>query len=53
MDISQNQKDRIPKILSTELKKFNKLKGPSEDASVTLGRKRKSITSEKGGREGP
>jgi len=28
----------ITKIQSTELKKLNKLKGPSEDTSVSLGR---------------
>ena len=52
MDISP-PKYRIPKIQSTELKKVNKLKGPSEDASVPLGRKKKAITRRKGGREGP
>jgi hypothetical protein len=36
---------RIPKIQSTELKKFNKLKCPREDASVPLGREKKAITS--------
>jgi hypothetical protein len=38
---------RIPKIQSTELKKVNKLKCPSEDASVLLGREKKAITSGK------
>jgi hypothetical protein len=38
------KKYRIPKIQSTELKKFNKLKCPSEDASVPLGREKKAIT---------
>jgi hypothetical protein len=39
-------------ILSTELKKVNKLKGPSEDASVPLGRKRKqSQEGREGGRD--
>ena len=33
---------------STELKKVNKPKGPSEDASVLLGREKKTIM---GGRE--
>jgi hypothetical protein len=54
----------MPKIQSTELKKLNKLKYPSEDASVThLGEKRKLSqvcvgggglggTLEKGGLEG-
>ena len=41
MDISQKKKYRIPKIQSTELKKVNKLKGPSKDASVPLGREKK------------
>jgi hypothetical protein len=31
---------RIPKIESTELKNVNKLKYPSEDASVPLGGRR-------------
>jgi hypothetical protein len=35
---------RIPKIQSTELK-LNKLKCPSEDASVPLGIEKKAITS--------
>ena len=37
-EVIQTQKDKILKIQSTELKKLNKLKGPSEDASVPLGR---------------
>jgi hypothetical protein len=41
---------RIPKIQSTELKKLNKRKCPSEDASVPLGREKKAITSREGGR---
>ena len=46
------KKYRIPKIQSTELKKVNKLKDPSEDASVPLGREKKAITSGEGpGRE--
>ena len=45
------KKYRIPKIQSTELKKVNKLKGPSEDASVPLGREKKAITSGEGGRD--
>ena len=40
-----------PKIQSTELKKVNKLKGPSEDTSVPLGREKKAITSEEGWRD--
>ena len=50
MDISQ-KKYRIPKIQSTELKKVNKLKCPSEDTSVPLGREKKAITSGEGGRD--
>ena len=38
-----------PKTQSTELKKVNKLKCPSEDASVSLGREKKAITSREGG----
>jgi hypothetical protein len=53
VDISQKKKKkkkyRIPKIQSTELKKVNKLKGPSEEASVPLGREKKAITSWEGG----
>ena len=43
MDISQ-KKYRIPKIQFTDLKKFNKLKDPSENASVPFGREKKAIT---------
>ena len=39
---------RIPKIQSTELKKFNKLKCPSEFLSVPHEREKKAITSEEG-----
>jgi hypothetical protein len=39
------KKYRIPKIQSTDITKVNKLKGPSEDASVPLGREKKTITS--------
>ena len=35
---------RILRIQSTELKKANKLKGPSEDASIPLGKEKKAIT---------
>ena len=54
MDISKKQtnkqtKNRIPKIQSTELKKVNKLKAPSEDASVPLGREKKATTRGEGG----
>ena len=38
----------MPRIQCTELKKFNKKKGPSEDASISLGKDNKIIT---GGRE--
>ena len=53
MDISQKKKKkyRIPKIQSTELKKVNKLKCPSEDASVPLGREKKAVMGEEGGRD--
>jgi hypothetical protein len=52
VDISQGVVEfRIPKIQSTELKKFNKLKCPSEDASVPLGREKKAIRSGEGGKE--
>jgi hypothetical protein len=52
VDISQKKKKyRISKIQSTELKKDNKLKYSSEDASVPLGREKKAITSGEGGRE--
>jgi hypothetical protein len=47
----RKKKYRIPKIQSTELKKVNKLKCPSEDASVPLGREKKAITSGGGGRD--
>jgi hypothetical protein len=40
-----------PKIQSTELKKVNKLKCSSKDASVPLGKEKKAITSGKGGRD--
>jgi hypothetical protein len=59
VDVSQNkqtnkqtnkQKYRIPKTQSTDLKKINKLKCPSEDTSVPLGREKKAITSGEGGR---
>jgi hypothetical protein len=36
---------RTPKIQSTKLKKVNKLKYPSEDPSVPLGREKKTIRS--------
>jgi SH3-like domain-containing protein len=45
VDISQKTY-RIPRIQSIELKKVNNPKGPSEDASVPLGREKKPITGE-------
>jgi hypothetical protein len=44
-------KYRIPKIQSIELNKVNKLKCPSEDATVPLGREKKANTSGEGGRD--
>ena len=45
MDINKKKKTyRIHKIQSTEFKRFNKLKCPSEDASVPFGREKKAIT---------
>jgi hypothetical protein len=50
VDISQKKKKyRIPKIQLTELIKVNKLKCPSEDASVLLGRKKQSQVGREGG----
>jgi hypothetical protein len=42
VDITNNY--RIPRIQSTELKKANKPKGPSEEASIPLGGEKKAIT---------
>ena len=42
------KKYRISRIQSTELKKVNKQKGPSEDASIPLGRKQKAIKGSRG-----
>jgi hypothetical protein len=44
---------RIPKIQSTELEKVKKLKGPSKDASIPLGREKKAISGQEaeGGRD--
>ena len=39
---------RIYKIQSTEFKRLNKLKCPSEDASVPLGREKKAIRNVEG-----
>ena len=44
------KKYRILRIQSTELKKVNKPKGPSENTSIPLGREKKAITGRK--REG-
>jgi hypothetical protein len=41
---------RIPKIYSKELKRISKLKCPSEDDLVPLGRKKRAITSREGRR---
>jgi hypothetical protein len=40
---------RILRIQSTELKKANKLKGPSEESSVPLRREKKAIMGRGGG----
>ena len=45
MDISHKKKYRIHKFQSTEFKRFNKLKCPSEDTSVPHGREKKAIIS--------
>jgi hypothetical protein len=50
VDISFFKKYRISKIQSTELKKLKKLKYPSENASVPLGREKKTIKSGEKGR---
>jgi hypothetical protein len=54
VDISQKQQQknpyRIHKIQSIEFKMLNKLKCPSEDTSIPLGREKKSITSGEGGK---
>ena len=42
---------RIPRIQFTELKKVNKPKGPSEDASILLGREKKAISRGRGREE--
>jgi hypothetical protein len=52
VDISKEKKPyKIHKIQSTEFKRLNKLKCPSEDASVPLGREKKAIISGEGGRD--
>jgi hypothetical protein len=48
VDVSQKNVE-YPRY--TELKKVNKLKCPSEDASIPLGREKKAITSGKGRRD--
>jgi hypothetical protein len=40
----ERERERLPKIQSTKLKKFNKVKCPNEDTSVPLGREKKAIT---------
>jgi hypothetical protein len=35
---------RIPRIQSIQLKKVNKMKDPSEHASISLGREKKAVT---------
>ena len=49
MDIGKKKikKCQISKVELTELKMVNKVKGPNEDASVSLGREKKPTT--KGG----
>ena len=42
----------MPGIQSTELKKFNKQKGPNEDASIPQKKEKKAIMRERK-REGP
>jgi hypothetical protein len=44
MDMNNKYKKK-PSKQSTELKKFNKLKGPNEEATVPFGREKKAITS--------
>ena len=44
MDIRGEKTYRTPKLQSTDLKKLNKLRCPSEDTSIPLG----SLTSEEG-----
>jgi hypothetical protein len=51
VDICHEKKYRIPKIQSTDLRKVNKLKCPSKDTSVALGREKKAITSGEEGRD--
>jgi hypothetical protein len=41
----------MPKIQSTELKKLNKLRCPSDDTSIPLGRGKEAIRNGEGGKE--
>ena len=51
-EVTQTQKDMHGlKIQSPELKKVNKPRCSSEDASVPLGREKKAITSGEGGED--
>jgi hypothetical protein len=52
VDIRGGKRYRIPRLQSTELKKVNKQKDPSEDASISFGRETKIIM-EGRGRKGP
>ena len=45
------KKYRISKIQSSELKKVNRMKDPSKDASLPLEKEKKAITSGDGGRD--
>jgi hypothetical protein len=44
-------KYRVLKIQSTELTKVNRVKGPSKDTSVPLGKEKKAITREERGKD--
>ena len=50
MDMNNKYKKK-PSKQSTELKKFNKLKGPNEEATVPFGREKKAITSREEGKD--
>jgi hypothetical protein len=53
VDISHKKgKYRIPKMQSTELKKLNKLKRPSEDASVPSGKGGRDLGGKMDGKAG-
>jgi hypothetical protein len=47
----QNQHTEYIRYSPTEFKRLNKLKCPTEDTSVPLGKEKKAITSEEGGRD--